>query len=429
MPSASAYALRVGGELLAYLPGDGIAAHLGPAADPRPFVPADVGGEDPRLPRPRSGPPAPPFVGLVTTRSCRMACSYCDFASTREAVVMTPGTASAAVDVGAGLAAAAGNEELEVHLFGGEPFDAWRTVRTAVERARAAADRHGLGLRFEATTSGNFGPERARWVGATLHRVVLSVDGPPALHDRTRPTAGGLPSSPVVLRTAEILSDATCDLVLRMCVTAESAEAAGPSVEWLLERFRPSTVCLEPVRADDGATGAAPPGPSAFLRAFADATRVCDARHVELVFSGADLTRCDVSPCPVARDGFVVQPEGSVAACYLPPERWRSADLELTWGRLAPDGGLEIDGPRLAAVRGLVAGADGGCRSCFCRWHCAGGCRVSRPSGPRRPDRDPWCLTARAVTAWQLAHRLGADAAVLLERPEVESWRLAPEES
>ncbi len=420
--STPAYRFDLGSQHLIYAPLVDLAAVLNRDDYRKLLTSSFLSGELSRLrslllsdtdrPRPPCGELLPETLGVVTTRRCAMACTYCEFGPRDD----DPGTlrtdlAFAAIDDYAARTAAAGRHDLPVHLFGGEPFDAWRLAQRIIAHSRAVAAEHGLRPFFEATTNGFYPPERARWIAENLHRVVLSIDGPPVIHNATRPDARGRPTSERIEANARIFSRGTVELNLRMCVTADTVEQLPESILYLLNTLGllPTVIAVEPVRSlarDAKGPGPSPPPPAAFVEAFMSSLALCEERGVLLQFSGADLGAKVASFCPVGRDGCIVHTDGTIAGCYLPLHEWRRRGLVLDYGRVDPERGLVVAEDRLATVRSIGAHAYPECRDCFCRWHCAGGCHVYRVGRPR--DRG-WCTMVRAISLQLLLRQVGID--------------------
>ncbi len=135
---------------------------------------------------------APFFLGLVTTRNCNMGCTYCDFAAPkRTGPVMSITTAKRAVDSYFAILANNHLSEANIHFFGGEPFFSPEVVDFAVNYARVKSGKLAIDVKYEVITNGFFDLDRARWIGDTFSTVILSLDGPEDIQNRTRPGLKG----------------------------------------------------------------------------------------------------------------------------------------------------------------------------------------------------------------------------------------------
>jgi sulfatase maturation enzyme AslB (radical SAM superfamily) len=144
------------------------------------------------IPREKSGHVNPKFLGIITTRTCNMACVYCDFNLGEEKTeTIDIRTACAALDWMAMHEMATGRKLLNIHFFGGEPFLPMRLVKRLVRRARIIAGRKGLDARFEACTNGTFNEMDAYWITDNFDTIILSLDGTMEDQNRYRPMKGG----------------------------------------------------------------------------------------------------------------------------------------------------------------------------------------------------------------------------------------------
>ncbi len=104
--------------------------------------------------------------------------------------VMSPMTASSVIDaLDKGLNHV---ETICVHLYGGEPFTNLDAAEAMVKRA--SGKKPGR-FSFAVTTNGTlFSKEIAELLKAGNFKIVLSVDGPPDVHNECRRTVGGAPT-------------------------------------------------------------------------------------------------------------------------------------------------------------------------------------------------------------------------------------------
>lgn len=344
----------------------------------------------------------PYFLGIIPTRGCNLACSYCDFdPSGQDGGVMTLETVRDSVDaylehlhshdIGTG----------EVHFFGGEPFYPRGIVEAAVTYASLRAGELGISLQFKVTTNGVFDRRICQWIADTFAVIVLSLDGPADIQDRQRPSRRGTGISQIVERNARILAAGPVELVLRACITNTTVARMEEIADWMASEFHPSTICFEPLvpSANSVAASLYPPDPWEFARHFGAVLRHLEASGIELVFSTAELQEIRASFCPLGKDALIVAPDRSISACYLLPRDWKSRGLDLQFGTLEGSH-FAIDPCSLQRVRDWAGRTKPLCAGCLCQYHCAGACHVNHDTGS--PAYDDLCLETRLITIHKL---------------------------
>lgn len=368
----------------------------------------------PASPRPqtRTGPLNKPlFLGIIPTRGCNMGCRYCDFgAPDQPETKMDLNLARAAAN--AYLKLLHENEQTrgEIHFFGGEPFFAPEVVHFVVEYALVRAAELGLVVHFEATTNGLYGRTHCQWIADRFDTIVLSLDGPADIQNWQRPGRNGRSTFDIVARNARILSAGSVELVIRVCVTAETARRMPEIAHWISQEFRPSTVCFESLTPSPlaEAAGIVPPNPFVFARNFMTAVSHLEAHGIQAILSTADLSATGVTSCPVGQDALIVSPDGLIDACYLLEDAWRQQGLDMRLGRVnVPAEQFEIKPGALSRARWLNLYNKPLCANCFCRYHCAGGCHVNHRTNAPPGHFDGLCLQTRLVTCATLLRQLG----------------------
>ncbi|HSQ16289.1 MAG TPA: radical SAM protein [Anaerolineales bacterium] len=369
------------------------------------------------VPRPRTGELGiPQFLGLITTRGCNMNCAYCDFVSPKDtSPCMELDLAKNSIDAYYGLLVEHGVISGAIHFFGGEPFYASQVVHFAVEYAKARAAALNLSVRFEVITNGLFNQATCAWVADTFDTVLLSLDGPADIQDRYRPAHNGRSAFELIRQNAICLAQGECELILRTCVTHETVTRLPEIAQWFAEEIVPDGVCFESLvnTPASQAAGLEPPEAWEFARQFCLAADRLEAYGIPARLSTAELETCQVSFCPLGKDAMIVDSDGTVSACYLLPEDWKRAGLQLDYGGIVAgdgpaDASLKIDSQALEAIRRLNVTQYPLCSSCFCRFHCAGGCHVKHRAALCGETRDDLCIRTRAVSIARLLKQLEA---------------------
>jgi radical SAM protein with 4Fe4S-binding SPASM domain len=354
---------------------------------------------------------SPPFLGIIPSRACHLRCRYCDFAGGRagESRLDRP-LALAAVDWFADLCAAEERSSVEVEFFGGEPLLEYGTVEAIALRTWAAAREQGIQPVLRALTSGVVGEPARHLLADLFHTVTVSLDGPPEVHDRLRPSAGGGGTFEAAALTCEEVGKGGARLAIRVCVTADTVESMEDVADFVVRRFQPDEVSFEPLQPgeESRAAGLVPPAGGAFAAGFLRASRRLEDRGVRPVHATSMLERRASSFCPVADDGLILGPGGEMTACYLSPRLWRARGLDLSFGRFRDDG-PGIDPARLEKIRGLDVRYKPRCLDCFARWHCGGGCHVHHTWPGCSDRRDDLCLVTRVLVRDKLLAAVGLD--------------------
>jgi radical SAM protein with 4Fe4S-binding SPASM domain len=426
--SDAIYVLPVASRRLVYSPARGVAAVVSASAVPPlarwvrdaavgggASLPAGLGPLEEALraaPATVERPAWPPFLGLIVTRGCTMACRYCDFGGHEAALgAMPPAIAVAAIDAWAEQLRQQEAPELNLHFFGGEPFTVPGLVEVAVHRTRALAASCGMRTHFEASTNGLLQGATLEFAADYFDTLVVSLDGRPEEQERHRPLASGQPGFPLVHAALQRLRDSPVEICLRCCVSRANQHALGAIAEWFIAEYQPAVIDFEPMQLPAGATvpGLTPPDPVAFAQGFLAARRIAEAAGVECVYSVLH-DPLKQGFCPVDQQALIVAPDGSIRCCYLPAERWTTRGLDLELGRVGPGAGWHLDSAALQRVAGLSA-RRAACRNCFCWPGCGGGCLLQDQGSEDAAGYTAFCRQNRLMQACVLLDDLGAPEA------------------
>jgi len=372
---------------------------------------------------PESGPalvPKPPpslnktgrrAVCLCLTDSCNLACDYCyvrercggHSCDGTPSDLMHDRTVARALDILQPTTPGV----VRISFFGGEPLMAWGKLRWAVERARA---RFGRRARFNVTTNGTLlSDARAEWLAGEGFSMIVSLDGPRALHDAHRRVANGRGTHSRVLAGLRAVAEhpeIARRTTLRATYLPGEADISA-RLEYLndlADELGLGGVAVEP------ATGAHVTWPRGEIaRTVMDGARWCverarQTKRARYVFLSKTLDRLmnrkpAFSECGAVVGYVAVTPSGEVHACHK---------------RCAPIGDLlrGLDEERIEPWRDNRLTASEGCSRCWARLLCGGGCRaegVEMGIGPR-PGRVGCALgKARALAAIWVAAELSEE--------------------
>ena len=138
---------------------------------------------------------------LHVAHTCNLTCEYC-FASQGkyqgERALMSFEVGKQALDF---LIAHSGSRRnLEVEFFGGEPLMNWDVVKRLVAYGREQEKIHNKKFRFTLTTNGMLiDDDVIEFANKEMHNVVLSLDGRKEVHDSLRKTASGKGSYDIIV--------------------------------------------------------------------------------------------------------------------------------------------------------------------------------------------------------------------------------------
>ncbi|MDH3523416.1 MAG: radical SAM protein [Acidobacteriota bacterium] len=320
---------------------------------------------------------------ILPTMGCNLRCTYCY--QVRQGLVMREETLEALVREVEARAASSEIDGIEVDWFGGEPLLARGVIAELSARIREIAGRHGLAYRAVMATNGTLLDDATveLLAGVGVEEVQITLDGPPEVHDRTRPRADGAASFDAVVRGI-LAASRRLEVVVRINVDRHTVGDA-----WKVLDYLEQAGCFETGRSVQPYIAAIGPLSSV-------CSHTCDAMipadefldHV-LAFQEAVLKRCSgVDPAvilgvprPVTRAcgahselSMCVHPTGMIHKCGLEVH-----EPERAAGRV---GEAYEEHPNYRKWVDLDPFADPTCARCRFLPLCLGGC----PKYSRDPD-------------------------------------------
>ena len=166
-------------------------------------------GEDGPIEPPPDPPTRFPLDTLVlnVNTGCNLSCTYCykeDLSAPAKGLRMSLETATKAIEMM--LAESPGKPKYTLVFFGGEPLSNMGLIRAVVDFAERRFTEVGARVDFTLTTNATLlTAEIIDWLDAHRVGVTVSMDGPPAVHDRNRRSFGGEGTYDVVRRKVDLL--------------------------------------------------------------------------------------------------------------------------------------------------------------------------------------------------------------------------------
>jgi uncharacterized protein len=341
-------------------------------------------------------PPAPTTLvaWLHLTSACNLRCGYCYVPKANQH--MHTSTAFQAVD--AVLAAALRHDYPHVLLkyAGGEPLLQLPLIVALQRQAQAAAATHGLQVAGSVLSNGVLldavAADQLAEAGLSL---MVSLDGPPAVHDAQRPGAGGKPSFAAALRGLQTARAAGVAVNVGITVTAANLAALPTFVATLLAEELPFSLSF--YREPEGlgaSTGLRPPEQDliagmrriyATIAAHPPRWSVLGAL-LDRTHPGATYQRS----CAAGEHYLAIDPEGRVARCQM--------SLHEPLSTIAATDPLGDVRHNRSGAYSLPVDAKAGCQACRWRYWCGGGCPVAIYHANGCPEaRSPYCAVYQAL--------------------------------
>lgn len=161
---------------------------------------------------------------VLTTRQCQLNCVYC-FEGGKSRDVLTSKVCSDVMNFLHGQTHAC--RKLRVTWFGGKPLLGYKQMLELSLQLINFCKEHSIEYSADITTNGfALSPERCKELVEKLrvHRYIITIDGPKAVHDSRRPLFGGSGSFDRIWRNIGLLLQAGAQVTVRMTIDRNNVE-------------------------------------------------------------------------------------------------------------------------------------------------------------------------------------------------------------
>jgi uncharacterized protein len=377
--------------------------------------------------------PEPNTTILLLTDSCQLKCIYCYAQTKKEGVMMPLHIAKKAIDtITKNVLKQKGGLIHVGYHGGGEPTLNWKVLTESYNYALKQAEKNKLHLHSSICSNGILSKEKALWIIKNIKDVSLSIDGTPEFQNRQRPLQNGKGSFNAVASTIDLFNEHKKAYNLRLTATEFSYNKLPEAVNFLIERFKPRMIGIEPlyVCGRCETSGCKPPPLQDFIRVMTEVIELGKKNNIIIVYSGNRLENLISRFCGAQGSNFFITPKGYVTACLEISELYDSRADFFIYGKYNSSKNKFIfNNDKYKRLASSQVQTFETCKECFVKWHCAGDCiakapDLSRVSEARNEYRCKLNKTLLRNTLLEnMTHQIGLSSSV----EKVESGILIPQ--
>ena len=331
---------------------------------------------------------------LHVTDRCNLRCSYCYLPHVRED--MSFETGRAAIDATFRSALANDFKQVKLKYAGGEPLLRFSMIEELQLYAQSQAKKYGLGFEGVVLSNGTLlTAEMAQILKSLGSRLMISMDGYGAYHDKHRPYAGGRGSFKDVAEAVDLALAHGLVPNISVTISSRTSDGLADVMAWLLERELPFSLNFyrenelsashEDMRLDE----------QKIIDGMLAAFKVIENNLPRRPFLSGIIDRANLSvshthTCGVGQNYLVFDQNGQVAKCQM-HIRKPVTDLHV----LDPLAVIRAD---KTGIQNLSVEEKEGCKTCEWKYWCAGGCALATYRATGRYDvKSPNCNIYKAL--------------------------------
>lgn len=307
---------------------------------------------------------------LHTTNRCTMRCAYCYLDHTDDDMSLEVGQQAIATTIQ--TAQRYGYRQVKLKYAGGEPLLRFPFLLHVHDYALHTASQHGITLEEVIISNGTLlTPARVDQIRESGMRLVMSLDGIGAFHDRQRSDVQGKGTSAQVMHAIDLALEH--GIVPGVSITVSSQNAAGLPmlVEWLRARqvpfvfnfYRehhnvadPSRLRLQNKQIVNG-----------MLAAYHILERnLPDWSLLDTLADRANIAVPHIHPCSVGRNYLVWHANGQVSKCQMA--------MDHVVATLRDEDPLALVRSDTSGIQNVAVDTKEACSACAWQYWCAGGC-------------------------------------------------------
>lgn len=258
---------------------------------------------------------------------------------------------------------------------GGEPTTNWNLFKECIFKIKELKNIKGLRVHTSMTTNGFYGYKKRDFIASNVDSVLLSLDGPPDIQNLHRPSKGGKETYQTVKESALFFLDRKVNFSIRATVSNVSVNRMPEIVKYFFREFgKDYHLVFEPLvllgRATRNLEIVREPSNADFIKYYIESKNLSKKIGIELRTSADNHKRLVTSFCgAMSIPSFTVTTDGIITTC----ER-DSKGTDYSYGKYSFNSKKFIlDNKRIEKNKGLLTMPEK-CKSCFCKWHCAGDC-------------------------------------------------------
>lgn len=285
--------------------------------------------------------------------------------------------------------------EFTVTFVGGEPLLYPDGIKILAEHCRETLSQRGIDLQFRVVTNGTlFNSEIIQLLAEYKTNIVVSVDGPPELQDRIRPTAGGKGSSQKLGEGLKLLTenkDRLGFITLRSIFGPHNTDVA-PVYEYFKQfdfggyEFNFDVTCSDPGLSEAYASSMSLTAAQVFKSGGEQSLR--KIRFYDRVFDRLDRRVRVQNFCDSGKSFAVLDAQGSVFKCP-----WETNSKAKSVGQGNAFQIEDLQDIEMSLIE------HNNCGACWARHLCGGGCMYAHGLATGAPSKpDPiYCKRTRSL--------------------------------